>query len=407
MTPAPFAAESATRHLPFFGLIAASTVLAAVLCTSYLVRTAPAPDTDEKRAQRARWQGVQAAVGGITSTIIFVLLFWRGPWWFDNEHIRSTDLQPADGVVITGFRTGLVALAAGLVAGAGLYYTHKKHQLEREQFQHAQDQFAESQKQFETTLREAQARDAQQAELAREGQVTDRYVEAIKLLGSRNLTQRLGGIHSLGRIMNDSRRDRWPIAEVLTAFVRSRAPRLPDPQPPKPQLDVQAALSVIGRNPLIYQKLDLSMSDLRGYRLHELNFICIDFDESDLSGSRLGGASLKRCTFRNATLHAVQLFQADLYGTNFTGADLTGADLAWAEMPRTTLTDAVLEEAELSHVNAASSRGWGHGQVDSCRHDDTTKFPPEIADWLQTRAEEEARASQQAPLPSPAKPDGS
>ena len=42
--------------------------------------------------------------------------------------------------------------------------------------------------------------------MEREGQVTDRYVEAIKLLGSDNRTERLGGIHALQRIMHDSAR---------------------------------------------------------------------------------------------------------------------------------------------------------------------------------------------------------
>ncbi|MEU3094524.1 hypothetical protein ABZ690_06810 [Streptomyces sp. NPDC006967] len=44
------------------------------------------------------------------------------------------------------------------------------------------------------------------AEIEREGQVTDRYVEAIELLGSDNRTERLGGIHALQRIMHDSAR---------------------------------------------------------------------------------------------------------------------------------------------------------------------------------------------------------
>ncbi|MCZ0999723.1 hypothetical protein O1M63_18925 [Streptomyces mirabilis] len=62
----------------------------------------------------------------------------------------------------------------------GLWCTRKKHELDQRQFEHAQQQFA-------TTLRETQQRDEQQAELTREGQVTGRYVEAIKLLASEKL----------------------------------------------------------------------------------------------------------------------------------------------------------------------------------------------------------------------------
>ncbi|MEU1600331.1 hypothetical protein ABZ468_48185 [Streptomyces sp. NPDC005708] len=69
--------------------------------------------------------------------------------------------------MITGFRTTLVALGAGVIAGIGLYYTHRTPQ-------HTRD------------------KDRVQAEIEREGQVTDRYVEAIKLPGSDSPTERLG-----------------------------------------------------------------------------------------------------------------------------------------------------------------------------------------------------------------------
>lgn len=62
------------------------------------------------------------------------LLLWQGPWILDGSHIRSHSLQPADGVVITGVRTMLVAMGAAVVAGMGLIYTHRNHEIAREQF---------------------------------------------------------------------------------------------------------------------------------------------------------------------------------------------------------------------------------------------------------------------------------
>ncbi len=58
------------------------------------------------------------AVGVIIALVIvgYALLLWRGPWWIDGAHLRTRNLQPADGVVITGVRTALVALGAGAVA---------------------------------------------------------------------------------------------------------------------------------------------------------------------------------------------------------------------------------------------------------------------------------------------------
>lgn len=68
-------------------------------------------------------------------------------------------------------------------------------------------------------------------EVARQGQITERFTRAIDQLGSThpsdgspNLEVRLGGIYALERIARDSERDHWPIVEVLTAYVREHRP---------------------------------------------------------------------------------------------------------------------------------------------------------------------------------------
>jgi hypothetical protein len=56
-------------------------------------------------------------------------------------------------------------------------------------------------------------------EIAREGQITDRFTKAIAQLGEQGpekLAVRLGGIYALERIARDSERDHWPMMEVLT-----------------------------------------------------------------------------------------------------------------------------------------------------------------------------------------------
>ncbi|MEK9520044.1 hypothetical protein MIU24_11625 [Streptomyces venezuelae] len=181
-------------------------------------------------ARAAQWLALALAVAA------YCLLLWRGPWLLDGAHIRDTQLEPADGVVITGVRTMLVALGAGVIAGVGLYYTSRNHKLAQEQFKHTQQQFELSQAQFR--LAQDQFRHTQQQtsrdrekdrvaqEMTREGQVTERYVAAIKLLASDKQTERIGGIHSLYRIALDSSRDRETIAEVLTVFHRESAAEL-------------------------------------------------------------------------------------------------------------------------------------------------------------------------------------
>jgi hypothetical protein len=133
-------------------------------------------------------------------------------------------------------------------------------------------------------------------EVAQEGQLTERFTRAIEQLGSEKLEVRLGGIYALERIARDSPKDHWTIMEVLTAFVRERAPWLddqpssPGTEPPPLRTDIQAILTVLGRRMRTHGKgealplaLDLSRTDLRGANL----------GDAHLEGAILGGAHLE------------------------------------------------------------------------------------------------------------------
>src|SRR5580693_6476602 len=96
---------------------------------------------------------------------------------------------------------------------------------------------------------------AQNFNLSREGQVTDRYTKAIEQLGSDKLDVRIGGIYALERIARDSARDHPTVMEVLTAFIREHSHEQWPPsdhpagrgQERSTRPDVQAALIVVGR----------------------------------------------------------------------------------------------------------------------------------------------------------------
>jgi len=71
-----------------------------------------------------------------------------------------------------------------------------------------------------------------QVQIAREGQLTERFTTAVGQLSNRSVDVRLGGIYALERIAIDSERDRQTTYEVLCAYVRQHAPvQLPDPRP--------------------------------------------------------------------------------------------------------------------------------------------------------------------------------
>jgi hypothetical protein len=209
----------------------------------------------------------------------------------------------------------------------------------------------------------------------RQGQITNRFTQAVGQLGADskegrpNLEVRLGGIYALERIAKDSPGDYWMVMEILTAYVRENA-RWPQPSSsrpslaqtavyapataraqttgtsdqsissPKPRVDIQAIMTILGRNlppalTLPDFKLDLREVDLRGAELWNSSLWNIDFWGAHLESARFWGALLRgiklesahlmRTSFWNARLEDVDLRRADLKEAVFDGSDLRGA----------------------------------------------------------------------------------
>ncbi|MEU2129644.1 pentapeptide repeat-containing protein [Streptomyces sp. NPDC018352] len=374
------------------------------------------------------------AVGAVVLLILIAALIWAlllGPWYFEGDRVRDSTLAPAAGLIITGFRTMLITLVAAVVAALGLYYTYRNHTLAQQQFKEAQKQFAKQHEQAQEQFKLAQQQfmhaqeqfthtretDRKQADLTHEGQVTERYVEAVKLLSSDDLTQRLGGIYSLERIMRDSKKDRATIVEVLAGFVRcssskvwdkrsrvaSRGRERPesggnslhgnvqdqdgegprqwdrarfllgdvfssDPRLPE---DVQAALTVLGRKEdgaagLIVglHKACLSGADLKGANLNGADMRGTDLSEADLSHANLSGTNMRRaflsCAFLSeADLNGADLTKANLEGACLSEAKLVDAELVDANLKGAKLVDATLSGALLSGADLAQADLWG------------------------------------------------
>jgi hypothetical protein len=108
---------------------------------------------------------------------------------------------------------------------------------------------------------------------------------------------RLGGIYALEGVMNASERPeqyRGPVLEMLCAFVREYT--IGKTVSGKPAIDIQAALTVIGRR--------------KGQELPDLA-------EVNIPGANLSGANLSG---------------ADLFGANLSDADLSDAHLRDADL---------------------------------------------------------------------------
>jgi Pentapeptide repeats (8 copies) len=200
-------------------------------------------------------------------------------------------------------------------------------------------------------------------EISQEQQVTERFTRAIDQLGAtdsageRQLETRLGGIYALERIARDSEKDRGPIAEILTAYVRHHAPRkggekTPTEQPARkseaeeaaqdisPAPDVQAVLTVLVRLSkleLLTEPIDLSNTDLRHANLSGLRLERAILTDADLRAAVLSHTHFESSYFGGALLDDAALVEADLSHTLFDETSLQdtllyGADLSEAEM---------------------------------------------------------------------------
>ncbi|MFC8229759.1 pentapeptide repeat-containing protein [Streptomyces sp. NPDC057287] len=298
-----------------------------------------------KRETRRKlvWGGCVAGAG-----LFMAALIW-GPWLFEGRHVRDSELAPAAGIIITGFRTMLVALAAGGVAGLGLFYTHRNHQHAERLYDHSQEQFAH-----------VRSTDREQADLAREGHVTGRYVEASKLLASGNPTERLCGIYAFERIMRDSERDHQTVVEVLAAFIRQGAHEgRPDdhggdgPRPERAAEDVIAAFTVLGRRPVRTEafRTDLKITDLRGAHLTGANLHRAHLEGARMQSVVLEGANLHRASIAGADLEGADLRDVNLHDADAVSANLKHADLRRANLHHVLLQAADLEGADLREAN--------------------------------------------------------
>jgi len=214
-------------------------------------------------------------------------------------------------------------------------------------------------------------------EIDRQGQLTNRFIQATGQLGAElkdgqpNVEVRLGGIYALNRISRDWPKDYWPIADVLTAYVRHNAEwnsssattsspttgggrasslsglldwlarrKLPtgEDHEPRPRTDIQAILTVLGHSdpPEGFNerhKLDLRETDLRGAEFWDAHLEWTDFWGAHLDGAKFWGAVLRHAKLDHAHLVGANLRAAKLDGASLENANVTGAiydgDTTW------------------------------------------------------------------------------
>ncbi|MEU6155351.1 pentapeptide repeat-containing protein [Actinosynnema sp. NPDC047251] len=250
--------------------------------------------------------------------------------------------------------TAFAAVLAALAAGAGVVFTGLALQATR----------------------------AQNA-VTEQGQLTDRFTKAVDQLdrtGPDHLQARLGGIYALERLARDSPRDQPTVIAALSAFVRGTAPRRPAPVPStahtptpasgfepcaqQPAVDVQAALTVLGRRATdqdqrtrinlaetCLARANLARADLTGANLANADLTLADLAGANLANTDLSAAKLANADLVDRYRNGADLAGAYLVDANLAGANLINADLARADLTRADLTRADLARADLTRVD--------------------------------------------------------
>jgi uncharacterized protein YjbI with pentapeptide repeats len=161
-----------------------------------------------------------------------------------------------------------------------------------------------------------------------------RFAAAVELLGSPSDTVRASGVFALESVLREAPAEQPIVTAVLTAFVRQYATApaersTVDDAARHPAVDVQAALTVLGRRDVRW--------DRPGERL-------------DLSGAVLAGASWRDARLAGVILTGARLDGADLRGATLDGADLSGADLTGADLDRASMRGTTLTRANLTNA---------------------------------------------------------
>jgi hypothetical protein len=260
----------------------------------------------------------QTVIASVVPTVLVFAGIWWLWWRLPKRQVRKLDIQIHDPKARAdtedNFRKtiGQVLGGAAVLVGAAFAYLQfsAQQQATPDQLQSAHDLL-----------------------------ISNQVSKGFEQLAGKEMAMRLGGIYALEGVMNASAQYHRPVLEALCAFVRDGTTRgsieektvekgKPTPPVPenvkdtekKPAIDIQAALTVIGR-----RKSGPGMVDLA-----KANIPSADLTMANLIGANLIGANLNG---------------ANLIGANLNGANLNGADL----------TSAHLNGAYLAHSAAGAS----------------------------------------------------
>ncbi|MGW1931298.1 pentapeptide repeat-containing protein [Streptomyces sp. NPDC001919] len=322
-----------------------------------------------------------AIIAALAAVVFLAWMLVKGPWRFDGAHLdRLTKDDAPKAVLVTGFRTAVVSFGLASVAVLGAYLTWRNLQVTRATLEQTQERDANQHALSEKNLAHTRVMDREKQDLAREGQVTERYVKAVGLLASESNTSQLGGIYALERIMLDSPKDALTIIQLLSGAIRESSKTQRDDNdgehPSTVREPDRSAFAVIARRSKSIvgaeraRALNLRRANLAGVSLigNDTSDLCgADFTKAKLNNSDFSGAALTGARFSEANLRRANLSNCDLREAQFDegvilhGANLDDANLSGANLREAQLQGAFFRRADLSGADLHEANLGGDG----------------------------------------------
>jgi uncharacterized protein YjbI with pentapeptide repeats len=299
------------------------------------------------------------------------------------------------------YRATLAQISGGVAIGIGLYYTWRRITIAEEDLKATQE-----------NLKVAQ----ENLKVSQESQITERFTRAVEQLGAIDqlgnpaIEIRLGGIYALERISNESKKDYWPIMEILTAYVRknSRVENQPNeiflatgsmsmdiqanesiqnkvPEVNILSLDIEAVLTVLGRRKYRYmdeksKRLNLMNTSFKWLTLSDAHFEVIDFSNARFEGAVLTSphfkwAELSCARFEHGFLIKAHFEHAILFATRFEKVNFIDAYFEGARLEETHFEGSDLEDVHFERVDITEAHFKGASMI-------TTHFEEANLTWV-------------------------
>ncbi|WTX75887.1 pentapeptide repeat-containing protein [Streptomyces sp. NBC_00647] len=302
----------------------------------------------ERVHNRQRWRegpvgrAVMALPAGVVGLAVLGTVFVVLPGVVVDHDLAGASVAPQERLkAVNDVRTTLLQVIGGLVVLFGAYATWR-------QLRVSQD-----------GLRATQ-----------EGYVTDRFSRAVDQLGSDKLDVRVGGLHALWRVAEQSARDREAVISIQAAYLRTHLPWPPTgPEAPTADMpindiaplearaaDSQVALTGLG---VLCQTREQTWVNLSATDLRRADCDGLWLPEVNLDRSCMEAAGLYRANLTQASLVSVNLRHADLKTAILRQSRCALADVRGARLVETDLRDADFTEADLREANLRKADGRG------------------------------------------------